>query len=237
MRILIVSDIHENKDYLQGALVRSQDADHVVCHGDYWDAWVWRPEDFCAVTSFVLKHLTEKNWTLLVGNHDLQYLWPLRNVVCSGYEKRRDVIISQLFTDKLKDSFKFLWHHGKYLVSHAGIVKDLYKCPRNVDDLSYVESMDETLRQAVKTGAGHPWLNAGFSRGGSQTHGGILWADWSELQEPLAPWTQIVGHTHHKTNVRQSLFGSNSTQNICLDTEKHYCWIEENGELIFEELK
>ena len=48
----------------------------------------------------------------------------------------------------------------------------------------------------ARTLSSMPLFECGWSRGGQNQHGGMLWADWSEFS-PVSGVNQIVGHTPH----------------------------------------
>lgn len=234
-KTLILSDIHEDLNYIKEAESRAVDADEVVCLGDYWDSWNGVTDDTHKITNWVLKKLSDPKYTLLWGNHDLHYAYAIRAFRCSGYSSLRQSIIDPKF--KQKDWSKLCFHtwvHG-WLLTHAGIVPKRAKVPPGEHFSNWMTKQEIEIREALHQGVPHAWLEAGYSRGGSihAASGGLVWADWSEMGV-LPGVDQLCGHSEDSKIRRIEKDGNHS---ICMDTRrKHLGWIDETGKLTFEQL-
>ena len=232
-KTLILSDIHEDWNYVQKAEERAKEADAVVCLGDYWDSWAGITENTHLVTDWVKKKIHDPKWTLLWGNHDLHYAFDIRGLRCSGYSDTRKQIIRPHFRLRDWSRLKFhTWVDSSWLLSHAGLVT-IPDLPGDVSIAQYIHETEADVRKALGAGQMHPWLEAGYARGGRHGFGGIVWTDWRDMRVVLGI-NQLVGHSEGYDIRRKTMMGF---QSVCMDTQRrHLAWLE-NDELSFEQVK
>ena len=235
-KTLIVSDIHEDWRYVQRAEELAAGADAVVALGDYWDSWDGVTAATHQIISWVKEKMYDPKWTLLFGNHDLHYAFPMRELRCSGYSLIRQQLITPSFKSRDWGRLKFHTWVDDWLLTHAGIVPQTL--PEAVTNrkrlLTYCRRTESNVQtQLNKLDATHPWLAAGFSRGGRAEFGGLVWADWSDMGV-IPGVNQLLGHTE-AFEIRRKV--KDGFQSVCMDTQRrHFGWIE-NGELVFEAAK
>lgn len=179
---------------------------HVVFLGDYFD----RPpnlrgeavsaDEAKVLVEWLRASLAQPSRTHLVGNHDLSYLSPSRETVCSGSNAAtRDAIVQGLKPADLSQ-FKVATQIGPWLVSHAGF-QPPYVEDRDAPTL--VCAANEALSSLFQPGGRFPGLLAcGIVRGGDHRHGGVTWCDWDDEFLPTAGLNQVVGHTCVPGSVR-----------------------------------
>jgi hypothetical protein len=248
MKTIIISDVHNRVYWIENALSELQ-YDNVVFLGDYFDNYGDTPVDAYLSAQWLKQSIYKPNRIHLIGTHDIWYMYPFNKYIgASGNtDKKYYAIKSVLNTDDWK-ILKLYYYEQNYLMTHAGISSYIIKdyIFRNKDVFnSYIvggnlridekDIIDKIVKPAtqealdwVSRGFKHPWLEAGFIRGGSQIVGGIIWQDWSEF-EPISGLNQIVGHTEHDRPQEKITINS---INYVLDTRNRHIGILENG--IFE---
>lgn len=203
MNVLIVPDVH-GRTFWRRAKDLAKQYQKIIFLGDYLDPYGYEGitpdmalEEFKEIIEFKKKY--PKKVTLLLGNHDLHYLFPYfipstrRNIFKVAeyqrmYEENRD-----LFT-----CFKMFRSFGhKWLFSHAGITQHWLR--QNKISLSELldKSLDELLdNKGIRWGGLLEQIS--YHRGGNYRWGSPVWADIHEVQDDAAvlneKLTQIVGH-------------------------------------------
>lgn len=196
MNILSIGDTHGNS-VLDDIKKVMDKYDKIVFIGDYVD-------------SFTLDNLTiNKNLydliefkkenpdkvILLWGNHDIQYLFPSKIHLCSGYRPEVNIDLYDIF-HKNKDLFQVAYQKDNYIWTHAGVTIGWYKYRfhkfrKNHD----IETISDQLNLAFDLYE-ESLFDVGYRRGGSYDVGGPFWADKAEmLKSPLEGYHQIVGHS------------------------------------------
>ena len=201
MNTLSIGDTHGN--FVLDDVKRVMDKhDKIIFVGDYVDSFTLdNPtinKNLCDLIEF--KKENEDKVVLLLGNHDLQYMYNNDIHRCSGYRPEIRFDLFDIFNNN-KDVFQIAFQIDNYLWTHAGINTGWYKYRFNkfikknnlkdmliVDQLNFAfESYEETL------------FDVGHWRGGYLDVGGPFWADKRELiNNPLKGYHQIVGHTRVK---------------------------------------
>jgi len=202
-KILVIPDTHHKWKKAQ-QLIDSVEFDRCVLLGDHFDNFNDFPED-ARQTAIWLKEkvFPDPRFVVLYGNHDLAYVFSYnQDAWCSGYsDAKRKAIFSVLSYDEIINRVKFFHEEAGFLFSHAGITNAVWKEmqmaePDGVKLLDVLPKWVKRSFDGVRTLTAMPLFAAGWSRGGRQQHGGILWADWSEFS-PVSGVNQIVGHTPH----------------------------------------
>lgn len=204
---LIVPDIHERIEKLDAILAHYlKTVAWVLFLGDYFDSWTRSPATTRLTVSWLNAAVHDPRFTLLLGNHDLHYLWPgVPGLRCSGFHlESYDIVQKELDLRtkwKLQDpTGRVLVERHGWLFSHAGLRMDLL--PKSVQvapalELTpWVTAEEQWLyRQLAKGHWSSSLLVCGRERGGVAQVGGPLWLGWEAFQDDLRLPPQCVGHT------------------------------------------
>ena len=214
----IIGDPHMKMEKLQAILDKCYlEVDHYIILGDWQDDFP-PTQSTAEETADMLKHclLNPQVFTCLWGNHDTSYYNPGQHS-CAGWQPDRQAAMADIPWDR--------FHLGAYITSvepernhwlftHAGLSQRWFRdatylpiTPNLVEVIAILEQAEADLKAKVF----NPFLEGGMSRGGRQAVGGVLWADWSEL-DAISGIRQIVGHTPQAD--RQTKFKGTS---ICID--------------------
>lgn len=188
--IVAIGDIH-GLDYWRAIVERHPDC-LTVFLGDYLDPYDAIPrsallDNLRAIID--LKKSRPDDVVLLLGNHDMHYFNPYARM-----GTRFDFGIckeaSSLFLENLH-LFRYAYQEGNKVFTHAGISQWWWQDDFHGDDTCPIA---EQLNHPTEEQMG-ALCRVGYARGGEfGRHGGIFWADSSELWNPLHGYTQIVGH-------------------------------------------
>jgi len=224
MKSIIIGDIHNDTISAQKICDKHTDANEIVFLGDYFDDF-----DDCAynlkqTADWLLESLSHKNRIHMLGNHDVHYFCPNKQIIGSGFTNGKLKEFNNHPISKTLFNFKLSYYTQDYLCSHAGIYPSLI--PITVKDIPvWLQFEEQKILENMKRNIISPLLKVGFSRYGSEMFGGITWLDWNEEFEPIEGLNQIVGHTRNK-EVRRNF------NNYCIDTKpgkgtiKQYLMIE-----------
>ena len=240
--ILIIPDVHGRTFWKEKVydIIEHDENTHIVFLGDYVDPYQYEgifPEDAIPILEEIidLKKRCPEQITLLLGNHDLGYIYP---TVCScRRDKEHYTDISHLFNENI-DKFDLAYKEGRYLFTHAGVHKAWFDLVfGEKDDYS---NIDIYLNNWLHTDQGNIEECLGlysYFRGYiDSNYGSCVWADvrewaWdvqnqSELNKDLG-YFQIFGHTQLELDpVIKDDFA-------CIDCRRYF--ILENDKLIDEQ--
>ena len=236
-RFLVMPDVHQNLDWVEEVLAEeASNVEGVVFLGDYFDAKISNPPSPQTTADYFLKieKRLGKPVALLVGNHDLPYLYDIQKqdsnarqtglnpYSCSHYHPHASEGIAAKWTLPFRSKLRAMVMVNGYLLSHAGLHSD-YLPNANQKAL---EELDEQLRRSLETltTKAHPALaSVSPARGGTDPVGGVTWQDWHQEFEDSLPWPQIVGHTALETPQQNG-------RSWNLDTRgHHYALLDEAG--------
>lgn len=197
MHILAIGDVHGRDTWKQ---IKDHEVDQIIFIGDYVDPH--RPiPDFEVLRNLeeiiAFKQNDPDRITLLLGNHDAQYLHYPR-YSCSGQRVELQETVGRLFQEK-KALFQIAWQRDRYLFTHAGISQGWYD--RHLVTLNEFDRENVAAAlNAIHTSEHRDILfEVGRPRGGWHRYGGPIWADQSETQfDYLAGFHQVVGHSRVK---------------------------------------
>ena len=198
MKILTIGDIHGRDDWKDKV---NDSYDKIIFLGDYVDSFDKSNVEILHNLKEIIKFKSdnEESVELLLGNHDLQYMYSYDKFGCSGYRPEASFDLKELFNEN-KDLFKVAHQIGDYLWTHAGVsywwyqnelLPILVELGLDKEEYTLADQLNLTFEQKKDVIA-----MVGRSRGGWNQFGGILWADKSETEfSPLPGYKQIVGHT------------------------------------------
>lgn len=153
---------------------------------------------------------------LLLGNHELSYLYMDSRFSCSGFRPEIAFDIQSLIKTN-RAIFKNAAQFGNTVFTHAGIHEGWFKYRFKGDhkeniavQLNYPDSKAQELAL----------YDVGRARGGTNKVGGIFWCDRNELKKPLRGYTQVVGHTPVKKYTHYQRYSNAQVYFIdCLEGE------------------
>lgn len=220
MKIITVPDLH-GKNFWKH--IDISEYDKVVFLGDYVDSYLTIPplvelQNFIEIID--LKKTYPDKIELLLGNHDIQYLFFPRYGCSVNYH----------IADELKEAFnsnaelfKVAFQVKNHLWTHAGVSKSWldYYCYHfeEYKNLVYDKNLAEFLNGMLEKEL-HLLSTISESRGGTSYYGGVFWADLSDTSEDrLENMHQYIGHTKVS---EIKIIGDESSKNHyldCLDTK------------------
>jgi hypothetical protein len=208
--IIIIPDIH-GRDFWRWTVSQRKEEDTLIFLGDYLDPyedeWIYWSDAFNGLLDIIaLKRENPEKVVLLLGNHDLHYLFP--NLRGSRYNEYQADKIQKTFEDNM-DCFQMAAEceiDGQcYLFTHAGVNKawledhaDLFGPVDRVSAETFNRLMfKETFVKALGDVSSLRW--------GKDRAGSMVWADveefeWSEARLPVV--IQVFGHTLHNNGPR-----------------------------------
>lgn len=173
-------------------------ASRYVFLGDYCDPYGSTIKDEKVVDNLIdiidFKKKYPERVVLLWGNHDMHYLNPSLPKG-SRFNVSLVMILHDLFTAN-ESLFMYAFACNHLLFTHAGVLKSWFE--EFGGDLSRPVADQLNTRKDKRI-----LLQCSFLRGGSDNHGGPLWADIDEfgVDELLPGYVQLVGH-NRVTSIR-----------------------------------
>ena len=119
-KTITIGDIHGRQSWK--LIVNTNEWDEIVFVGDYFDSFDFtgleQMFNFQEIINF--KRNSEKQVTLLIGNHDLHYLPEIGYNGTAGYQAGIASSISHLINEN-RDCLQMAYSDGNILFSHAGV--------------------------------------------------------------------------------------------------------------------
>jgi len=224
LKILSCGDLH---GITYWKLIDINKYDYIVFVGDYCDSFIYKDSDILE-NLFDLIELKKKYHNkiiLLLGNHDIQYMFPSEGFECSGYRPSMAATLKQVFFDN-KKLFQMAFQINNYIWTHAGISNVWYNYNKNEIDLFSkkfdCENYADIFNKMMLSKHNNILHQVGVKRGGYYPSGGITWADRSETYiNPLKGYHQIVGHTPISMITKFGNENSSITYIDCLNKFEH----------------
>ncbi len=211
--VTIIPDIHGRDTWRNiNSSILNNPYNHIIFLGDYVDSFHLTDQQIYDELEaiIVLKIAYPEQVTLLIGNHDVQYVFD--DYHCSGYRSSMSMGLHKLFNEN-KDLFQLTYQLGDYIFSHAGIskmwlreFKALYRSTYTITSKDFDDNFVNIINLTYKGRFLNPDGKLGLladklfavssTRGGSDNYSGLVWADLKETKEDyLDSFHQIVGHT------------------------------------------
>lgn len=233
--IIIIPDIH-GRDFWRKAVAQRKEEDTLIFLGDYLDPyeneWIYWSDAYKGLLDIIaLKRESPEKVVLLLGNHDLHYLFPvLRGSRYNEYQAEK---IHKTFVDNM-DCFQMAVEYAvggkRYLFSHAGVHPEWLK--KHSDLFGSADKVTaETFNRLMFTDEFVEALSdVSALRGGWSRVGSMIWADIDEFagtQLDKSEMYQVFGHTKCP-NGQPKVYGNM----ICLDCQKEFL-LSEKGIVVF----
>ena len=224
-KIGVIGDLH-GKDLWIDIIRSMPDVNRWVFLGDYVDSFTFTGEQIILNLKRIieLKKADPTGVILLLGNHDIQYLF-YPKYRCTGFRAEMAEALRIIFTENA-DLFQLAHSEGNHLFTHAGVSEAWHNKNAGVNFLkgSVSDIADHINMGLYLSSIREPIMQIGDSRNkypsGNDIPGGPLWADLSETMNGLPTGIhQVVGHT--KTdNIRFVMKNQGSSISYC-DTFDH----------------
>lgn len=143
----------------------------------------------------------------IYGNHELSYLMPNPHQ-CSGYKYEHKQIMMKYREDIQKHFKPFIMLDKDFLVSHAGLTKDLWD-----NESLTLDNLSETLTKWWPDPYS-PMHQIGAARGGFKYYGGLFWCDFDREFKHVPGLTQVFGHSRGK---QTRVIGEGEHASFCID--------------------
>jgi hypothetical protein len=212
VKIISIGDVHGRPYWKQ---IEPKKYDKIIFTGDFVDSYNYSNEQILVnlMEIIELKKDFPDKVILILGNHDLHYMWNYKTFGCSGYRPALYHDLHDLFNDN-RNLFQIAFQIGNHIWTHAGISKGWYNFNkgfiehylemfkpddnRSIDGLEIVKELNlaDVLNIMLWTKDNHLLHQVSDYRGGVYQYGGITWADRKETINGYLPgYHQIVGHT------------------------------------------
>ncbi|WP_411823548.1 metallophosphoesterase [Leptospira sp. 'Mane'] len=235
--IISIGDIHGRSVWKN---INPGDFEKIVFVGDYADSYDLPDEEIIENLKEIIAFKTANidKVVLLLGNHDLMYLYPnVPNFFMGGYRSSYAKILQSIFQNSIS-LFQIAYQYRNFLWTHAGVNLGWYKSNlKIIDELREKENIPEFCADVLtvmwEKGFVNELASIGPIRGGRDGYGGIFWSDYSENLDSrngafLFGLHQIVGHSRlPDIETLKSLDGKSSITHIdCLDRRIKFHQIE-----------
>ena len=203
MNIIIIPDVH-GRDFWRWTVTHRKEEDTIIFLGDYLDPyeneWIYWSDAYKGLLDIIeLKRTHPEKVMLLLGNHDLHYLFP--EIRGSRYNEYQAEKIRKTFLDNM-DCFQMAAEceigEQRYLFTHAGVNKAWVE--KYADLFGPVDTMTaDTFNSLMfKDEFVKALGDVSQLRWGSDRAGSMVWADVEEFEWREARLTnviQVFGHT------------------------------------------
>jgi len=197
-RILSCGDIHGRTFW---KLIDINQYDYIIFVGDYVDSFPYNDVQILGnlLDIIELKKTYPDKVVLLLGNHDIQYMFLDEGFGCSGFRPSMAATLKHVFKDN-KRLFQMAFQINDYIWTHAGIADKWYDYNKKVIN-DFIEKFEcenlaDAFNKMMYTKENTILHQVGIKRGGYHPAGGITWADRYETSlNPFEGYHQIVGHT------------------------------------------
>ncbi|MDL5052525.1 metallophosphoesterase, partial [Oscillatoria laete-virens NRMC-F 0139] len=173
MKTLIIPDIHLDLFFAEECLQKhAASCDRIVLLGDYFDADNATLESTVATAQWVREKLHDSRFTCLLGNHDAQYWFNLRDLNCADLNEEYRKAIQSVLGDCWQRFGLWTLQDG-WLLSHAGVHRSFFREMTQPWE-QHLETMTATaLRMATEEKKVHRFLGCGYARWGMFSVGGV----------------------------------------------------------------
>lgn len=237
MKILAIGDLHGKNVWK--LIADPEKFDKIVFVGDYMDSWDKADEEMTTnlLDLIEFKKANMDKVVLLLGNHDIPYMYSYHQFPCSGHRYKMYPLWNQIFNDNQK-LFQIAYQYKNYLFTHAGVTRKWYEAFKGLLNTMPSESLADQLNMLQYTAENKALHLVGHLRNGRSKYGGVTWADQTELINwPLAGYHQIVGHNitfpplHYRFMDEEAHEDCSITFIDCLDKAKQFLVLDDHEEV------
>lgn len=236
-KILTIPDLHGKTIWKN---VFDPSYDNIVFLGDFVDSETHTDDEILDNLSQII--LIKKQYPdkviLLIGNHELHYLYATKNYRGTGFRPSMFTKLNHIFTLN-KPLFQYSFQYKNYIWSHAGIHSGWYNYRfRSIysEDTFFISDELNNEYNKKTIAAVDPKVESlfdiGRDRDGRAKVGGPLWVSKNTLWlKGIHGFNQIVGHTPISKIMTCTIY-KNKTLNgsvtfcDCLDKKEDYYKIE-----------
>lgn len=198
LKTITVGDLHGKQDW---KVIDPLKYDKIVFVGDYCDSFTHTNLEISSNLEDIieLKRAYSDKVELLLGNHDIQYMFSYHDFGCSGFRAHAYSGLNFIFNQN-KDLFKVAYQIDNIIWTHAGIsngwIKYNQKWIDETNEAFECINLADTLNKMLWSKHNGCLHQVGERRGGYLQFGGVTWADLKETCNGfLSGYQQIVGHT------------------------------------------
>ena len=200
MNITAIGDIHGRKNWIN--IINKNKNNNFIFLGDYVDPYhsefIEEEEAIVNLESIIdFKKNNSNKVTLLIGNHDAQYLFDTNFKTSYRSQYSQELIDLYYYNKSL---FQFALQKDRYLFTHAGISNGWFNEHfRLLEYFGLNVDMSNLATTLNKIGKDLKWKvelgSISHYRGGNDKYGGPLWTDRIEIDKDyLKGFQQVVGH-------------------------------------------
>lgn len=198
--ILLIPDVHGREFWREG-LEKRNPGELMIFLGDYTDPYPDEGITHEVVPGMIREILEIPDTVLLLGNHDLSYIYPEFTSCRHDRNRERCKEVHDLFV-KNRDRFS-LTHviersKKKYIFSHAGLLAEMYKRDSSTKPIMVAEELNKRWKED-DLDLSHELDMFSWYRGGWSNCGSVVWADVREhVARENSFWDkvyQVFGHT------------------------------------------
>lgn len=235
---VVIGDLHGLQTWKD--IVAKENPDITIFLGDYFDSFSLAP--IVQFTNFkdLLAEAKQRNFILLLGNHDYHYMFP-NTEQYSGYNNETQGLIGyskNIINDTIDNGMNlvFIDYVNKTIYSHAGVSSKWMETWVEGNNLSLINTT--SLKSLVFTYRdGGDWY-------GSSVYSSPIWIRPEGLlkfpykDKDGVVWNQVYGHTHRGQPIRDKVDNADFWDMDCLEqgwymVEK----LDEKGKLIDRSIK
>lgn len=196
-RIIAIGDIHGRDTWMEICHKEEDPDTKKIFVGDYWDSFDIPFRDQLDNFAAILEHkrVNPQEVTLLIGNHDYQYMRGVDQQY-SGYQEKKASLIGSMLDDAWDEGLLNICHvEREYLFTHAGVTKTW--ATMNGIAIANIEEEMHLLFENNRDAFRFSKLDiTGYGQHCSQAP---IWVRPESLVVDVIPhYTQVIGHTQQK---------------------------------------
>ena len=228
--IIIIPDLH-GRSFWRSAIRELPKNARVVFLGDYLDPyedeWIYWTDAFEGLRDIIdFKDTHPEQVTLLLGNHDLHYLFP--SLMGSRYNAYKAAVIRKTFEENMghfQMAAEYVVGGKRFFITHAGLHSGWLQTHANLFGPADSITADVFNKMMFTEAFVEALSDVSVIRGGWCNEGSMVWADieeyaWSRQDDDII---QIIGHSKQMDGKPKTIGNV-----ICVDCLKAFV-LDEDG--------